>query len=353
MTQIPRLRREVDSSYKEGYSNYIVCPGNSKIEVNARYVGIREPRGRFDRYGKLSKEIFQAALKTDADIYQIHDPNFLRYARKLKRLGKKVIFDSHEHYLTRIKDLPWIPSCFKGILSFAFKEYVRYCLKHVDAVLGVNKEIVQSLEKYSKECILVMNFPALREVKGNVTKYDGFNICYTGAITDQYSIIELMCVFEKTENVNVIMCGRADEDYMASLEKEAYWKRVKHLGIVPPNEAIEVQEKSNVGIVILKPSNNTNGKYGTMGNTKLFEYMMSGIPVICTDFACWKEIVDKYNCGICVDPYDIEAISNAIIRLRDNPELALHMGRNARRAAEEIYNWNSQGIRLIELYGRL
>ena len=41
-------------------------------------------------------------------------------------------------------------------------------------------------------------------------------------------------------------------------------------------------------------------KKGTLGNNKIFEYMYYGLPIICTDFDLWKEIIDKYKCGIYV-----------------------------------------------------
>ncbi len=34
---------------------------------------------------------------------------------------------------------------------------------------------------------------------------------------------------------------------------------------------------------------------GSLGNTKIFEMMMSELPVICTDFTLWTEIIEKSN----------------------------------------------------------
>ena len=36
--------------------------------------------------------------------------------------------------------------------------------------------------------------------------------------------------------------------------------------------------------------------------------MMAGLPVICTDFKVWKEIIEKEKCGICVNPTDKDEI---------------------------------------------
>ena len=78
--------------------------------------------------------------------------------------------------------------------------------------------------------------------------------------------------------------------------------------------------------------------------------MMAGIPVICTDFILWKEIIDKYQCGICVNPRDVNAIRQAIVYLKQHHEEAKQMGNNGRRAVEELFNWDSQKKVLFEMY---
>lgn len=55
---------------------------------------------RFKRMIQGVKSVYSVAININADIYQLHDPELLTVALKLKKHGKKVVFDSHECYLT-------------------------------------------------------------------------------------------------------------------------------------------------------------------------------------------------------------------------------------------------------------
>ena len=85
----------------------------------------------------------------------------------------------------------------------------------------------------------------------------------------------------------------------------------------------------------------------------MFEYMASGIPVIASNFEKWIPIIEGNSAGICVDPYNIEEIANAIKYLKENPQNAVEMGKNGRRAFEEKYNWQMEEIKLIDLYNTI
>jgi glycosyltransferase involved in cell wall biosynthesis len=63
-----------------------------------------------------------------------------------------------------------------------------------------------------------------------------------------------------------------------------------------------------------------------------------------------RRIVEEENCGILVDPMNIDEIANAITYLLEHPKEAERMGKNGRRAVEEKYNWEKMEEKLFELY---
>lgn len=77
--------------------------------------------------------------------------------------------------------------------------------------------------------------------------------------------------------------------------------------------------------------------------------MEAGIPIICTDYVLWEKIVHEYKCGFAISPGDIGALSKALNYLKDNPETASEMGRNARRAVEMRFNWSGEEIKYLDV----
>lgn len=81
--------------------------------------------------------------------------------------------------------------------------------------------------------------------------------------------------------------------------------------------------------------------------------MMQGLPLICTDFELWKEVVENNECGICVNSKNSEQVASTIKYLITNKELAIKMGDNGQRIIKEKYNWSTQEQILLNVYNNL
>jgi glycosyltransferase involved in cell wall biosynthesis len=54
-----------------------------------------------------------------------------------------------------------------------------------------------------------------------------------------------------------------------------------------------------------------------------------------------------------VDGTDVQAVKGAIVRLRDDPELARRMGERGRAIVESGLNWKAAAERLVGVYESL
>ena len=87
--------------------------------------------------------------------------------------------------------------------------------------------------------------------------------------------------------------------------------------------------------------------------TKFFEYMMYGIPVVCSDFHAWRDLIEGNEVGIVVDPGNINKAIESIEWLRKNPEKRKIMGENGKKLVKEYYNWAKEEAKLLDLYRSL
>jgi glycosyltransferase involved in cell wall biosynthesis len=51
-----------------------------------------------------------------------------------------------------------------------------------------------------------------------------------------------------------------------------------------------------------------------------------------------KKIIQKANCGICIEPEDHKQLAAAVLKLLDNPNLCESFGKNGRRFVECNFN---------------
>ena len=85
----------------------------------------------------------------------------------------------------------------------------------------------------------------------------------------------------------------------------------------------------------------------------MLEAMWCSKPILVNGGTSTSEIVIKENCGLGVDAKDVRQIENAIIKLRDDPDLCLQLGNNAREAYVHRYSWDIMKGRLLKLYADL
>ncbi|MCR5182707.1 MAG: glycosyltransferase [Clostridia bacterium] len=311
-------------------------------------------RSKRDRMTKGSRAVYELALKEDASLYHIHDPELIPYGMKLIKKGYPVIWDSHEEYMSLIDRKEYIPGAMRRPASLAFRTFYRHALRKFSAVVTVTPGQEPLIRDYCKSVTMVTNYPIVDPEASCEHEYDSKKIAFAGGISYQWDHREIIEAIAEDPEVRYVLLGPVvGSNYMEELRALPNWDQVDYLGKIPHSEVADVLRQCSVGMALLKPSNNTFGKQGTIGNTKIFEEMEAGLPVICTDFDLWKEIVSKYSCGIMVDPEDIPGIRAAILKLTSDPELCLEMGQNGRRAILEEYNWGTQEKILLDLYRRV
>lgn len=349
------FQKECRSLANAGFDvSLIVADGNGDevIEkVNVYDVGIE--KNRFKRVFNTIKNIKVKAIELNCDIYHFHDPELIFVGLSLKKQGKKVIFDMHENIPADISEKEYIPAFLRNTISLIYEKLEIYAVKKFDGIVSTRQSINERLYKYNNNISLVTNFPEIiNEVEKIVSQAK--IICFAGAIVPNWRHKEIIQAIENIDNVRYLLAGPADISYLEELKSLKGWNKVDYLGVVSFNEVIEMYKKATIGVAIYIYCKNMDGITGNLANTKLFEFMNWELPIVCTDYTLWQEIVEeKEKCGLCVNPYNVNEISKAIKYILENKDIAIQMGKRGREAMINKYNWKSQESALLELYNNV
>lgn len=338
-------------SLAERYDVYLIAPNTEDFQKDGvKIVGVPLGGGKVGKLFHLGP-FLKKAMEIDADIYQFHEPELLPIGKKLKRRGKKVIFDSHEDAPQQLSEKQWIPAFLRKPLARIYTAYEKKVLKSYDAVVSVTPSIVERLKEINPSTYMITNYPEFQE-RDDKRKFGPY-VCFAGGISRQWMHDVVLDALDGT-SAGYLLAGKvSDSDYLEGLKKKDAWSRVEYKGMIPHEQVWALMEASSAGIALNDYVANVGYKMGSLGNTKLFEYMMAGIPVIATDFVLWKEIVEQYDCGTCVNPHDTDAIRNAIEYYVNNPSESRRQGDNGRRAVAEKYCWATQIPVLFEMYEKV
>lgn len=352
------FQKHTQTLANNGYFVYYVVADGESDENGNNYVitSLGLPKAtKLSRLFSLSYRLSPKLLNLDADVFQICDPELIRLGRILRKAGKKVIFDSVEDWegYFREKINPVIGYIISKIVTFILKKN----LKEYERVLVMSPNIQRRLDNYAPGKVeFVSNYPiisnhptqglSLDEYLTNARQFIYCGTVYGFSVQEEVvkSLHELSYENSKLSIVGSIANKRKNS---ISMVGEKY---VEFIPWVTKTELLERYHNSICGVVIFKYTPVCCGKEGQMGSNKIFEYMLEGLPVICTDFSLWKElIIDKYKCGICVNPNDYDDIKNAVKYIMDNKEEAYAMGKRAREAVLNEFNWEMQASRYLSV----
>ncbi|GAA0747885.1 glycosyltransferase family 4 protein [Clostridium oceanicum] len=334
------------------YNTYLLV-GNDKDEVsdNVKIVHLPMKNSRFYRFFKKKKIAFNKAVKIDADIYHFHDPELLSVGMKLKRLGKKVIYDVHEDVPKQILTKEWLKSdIIRKIVSKAFDRYEKKLAKKFDKIVCVSEDIAKNFN--SNKTVIVRNFPVIADID-SIKSIDKEKkvpvIIYAGGLTKIRGIKEIIEAMESLKGeVKLWLLGKwENKKYEEECMELEGWKYVEYFGLIPQKNAYSYMKKADIGIVNFWPVDN---HVSALPN-KPFEYMACKLPMIMSDFKYWKDVFK--DCFLGVDPQNPEDIGKTIHKLLQNKELVKSMGENGRILVLNKYSWESEQEVLLNAYKEL
>ena len=282
----------------------------------------------------------------DADIFQINDFEHLKLGQYFKIRGKKVVYDLREYfpiYYARRRKWVWARHLSQYFLERRLKKFSKY----FDAVFSCMPEMHDYIKGVVSSRYLedVANFPVVnKDFSLSYEEYVSRNkiISYFGSIY-KISCQEVMLdALERIPGVTYTLAGVFyDKKYQEMIMSKPAWKQVKFINGFAREDLPGIINSSIMGNVV-KDFNQTETPQGSFSIIKIFETMEAAVPVILAKVPLYEQMVEKYHCGICVNPHSVEDFEKAIKYLLNNPREAYEMGQNGRKAVLEEFSWDSQ-----------
>ena len=291
------------------------------------------------------------------DIVQFHDPElvFLGYLMSFALRGTHFIYDVHEDNYTALRNRgnPKKFALIKHIIAGVVRWFELRLHKRVSLVIA---------EKYYggifPEAIEVLNYPILTSNNDSIppASSEYHELIYTGNVTIERGLDIYKQLVQANKRVRVHLVGRISSSVARQIHQELGDDQ-KRLVIPFVDEFVDPQvlqayyqsQVWTAGLAIFPP----NEHYFEKELTKLFEYMMNSIPVVCSNFPVWENIVLRHAAGLSVSPENISDISNTIDKLGQDGARVIELGDNGFKALTENYLWADQQANLTNLYERI
>ncbi|QRO85659.1 glycosyltransferase [Mammaliicoccus vitulinus] len=357
IVQDPRILKQMET-IKTLTDDYIVLGKNNtnvtderlnKLKFNYKLFGSNNNENsiikKIINRIKFGKNVIQFIKQYEPNVIHANDFDVLLIVYLSRYKKGKIIYDAHEIYsknslVNKIKIV-------SAIVQFIEKKIVN----SIDAFITVSNAAKSYYisQGYKKEPIVITNAPIKEKIVLKNNKNNSFEIVYQGQIVSNRGYEEFLEAgrYINDENIKLIIRGFGHlEDELKGLKIKRNIKNVYIEGPVEMDQLVKSMSSSDVGVVLTKPAS-INFEY-TVSN-KIFECLHAGLPVILSPVKEHIYLNDKYDFGIILDEVTPKKIAEAILKLKENPELYKELKRNAVKASN-ILSWQNEEQKLIDIY---
>lgn len=352
--QDPRVVFKQCQTLTEQYDVFCVLPrANPAVAPAIHFINVPYFRRVIWRTLLTCPFILVRCLWLRPRLIHVYVPEFLPFAYVFYLLGAHVIYEVQENLHKKIS-LKTINNGF--LLVKAFRWFDWLARRHFYLIFTEHGYLA-TYTTLTRPYAVIYNYPLLsflepyhRPYHPNPEQPSFFYIGWLSFERAFDTLVEALAQLKPVyPNFRMHLFGRRQftETELRNLPCYALiQENLRFYGYTDQRIAFSYADRATVGIALLKPV----GDYPDSYTTKLFEYMALGLPVVVSNFPLYREIVERYDCGFCVSPYDSAEVCDKLMYLIKNPEKAKAMGERGRQAVEQYYNWTSEATKLLTFY---
>lgn len=303
-------------------------------------------------YAAFNLRLFLYLISHRSSILVANDLDTLlaNYAAKAFKPNTKLVYDTHE-YFTEVPELtarPKVQKIWEGIESWIFPK--------LETIYTVNQSIADLyFNKYKKTLKVVRNISPLWKASDLKSKEE------LGLPTDKKIIIlqgaginidrgaeEAVEAMSSIEGALLIIVGDGDvvPQLKSTVTEKGLTDKVRFFGKQPYATMMNFTYWADLGLSLDKDTN-INYKYSLPN--KIFDYIHTSTPVVCTNLIEVKNVVIDNNVGVLVEPFTVNNLASCINATLSNSKLLDELKANCVSLAQDL-NWEKETSILAEIY---
>jgi glycosyltransferase involved in cell wall biosynthesis len=370
-----RVEHEVNSLLKAGHTVHIACFSFTDEPVRENWNGATIHRKKISSFihktsvGCLKFPFYfnfwrsfvtQLSLEYQFDAVHIHDLPLAKIGLELKQEKSiRFVLDLHENWPGLLTIAEHVQGFLGKLLSSTkqWRAYEKQMVKSADDVIVVVEESKERLAPFAddpEKIHVVSNTPVLSELeklrKTEPKDHDNLVLFYGGGATKHRGLQSVIKALARMGNKDIEFWIVGDGSYLTKLKELAselkVEEQVRFWGWKTLDEMTELMLKSDVLVIPHKKSEHTDS---TIPH-KLFQYMLTGKPILATNCIPIERIIKETNSGFIYefdDPQSFEKEVNYIYdKWLNNEKLTM----NGVEPVLEKYNWSNDEKALLNIY---
>jgi len=256
--------------------------------------------------------ILKKYIKLKPQLIIVNTPELLPVIYLIKIIfGTKIIYDIQENYQFNIKQ----NHIYKGVSKLIYLQFI----KLIEGVSGyfVNGYFIAE-ESYENQLRFIHKKPYLKLLNKTIlaikqksqpisfSKEQPIKFIYSGTIGREYGTLEAIEFCKKLRDshpkITLIIIGYSP-DFEYFKEVKISKKNTKFIQLktqnkpIPQHEIVSEIEKSDIALLPYQLNPNISSRFPT----KIYDYLAIGTPMIIPPQTTWKQYLDQYQAGICLN----------------------------------------------------
>jgi glycosyltransferase involved in cell wall biosynthesis len=257
--------------------------------------------------------------------------------------GIQRVYDAHELFC-EMKEVVTRPQTFR-----IWKAIERYAVPRFKMGYTVSQPIANILlNDYGVSYSVIRNISRFKPIPVGIKKEK--IILYQGAVNEGRYFENLIPAMQWVNApLHIYGDGNFLEKAIVLIKANALEDKVLLKGKILPSELPRITAGALIGISIFENTGLSN--YLSLSN-RFFDYMQSGLPQLCSNYPCYREINDIYEIAVLISDHSSINIARILNNLIENEVLYKKLEENCLYASSNL-NWENEENVLLAFYQKI